>query len=61
MKSMTGYGSYESQSDNYHLKIDMKSVNNRYCDIFIKLPALLFSYEDKIKRFIKKDVKRGKV
>ncbi|MDK8282321.1 MAG: YicC/YloC family endoribonuclease [Peptoniphilus lacrimalis] len=61
MKSMTGYGSYESQSDNYHLKIDMKSVNNRYCDIFIKLPALLFSYEDKIKIFIKKDVKRGKV
>lgn len=61
MKSMTGYGSYESQSDNYHLKIDMKSVNNRYCDIFIKLPALLFSYEDKIKRFIKKDVRRGKV
>lgn len=61
MKSMTGYGSYESQSDNYHLKIDMKSVNNRYCDIFIKLPALLFSYEDKIKTFIKKDVKRGKV
>lgn len=61
MKSMTGYGSYESQSDNYHLKIDMKSVNNRYCDIFIKLPALFFSYEDKIKRFIKKDVKRGKV
>lgn len=61
MKSMTGYGSYESQSDNYHLKIDMKSVNNRYCDIFIKLHALLFSYEDKIKRFIKKDVKRGKV
>lgn len=61
MKSMTGYGSYESQSDNYHLKIDMKSVNNRYCDVFIKLPALLFSYEDKIKRFIKKDVKRGKV
>lgn len=61
MKSMTGYGSYECQSDNYHLKIDMKSVNNRYCDIFIKLPALLFSYEDKIKRFIKKDVKRGKV
>lgn len=61
MKSMTGYGSYESQSDKYHLKIDMKSVNNRYCDIFIKLPALLFSYEDKIKRFIKKDVRRGKV
>lgn len=61
MKSMTGYGSYESQNDNYHLKIDMKSVNNRYCDIFIKLPALLFSYEDKIKRFIKEDVKRGKV
>lgn len=25
------------------------------------MPALLFSYEDKIKRFIKEDVKRGKV
>lgn len=61
MKSMTGYGFGELQSQNYLIRFDIKSVNNRYCDINVRLPGSLFSYEDKIKRRIKDFVARGKV
>lgn len=61
MKSMTGYGFGELQSQNYLIRFDIKSVNNRYCDINVRLPGSLFLYEDKIKRRIKDFVARGKV
>ena len=30
MKSMTGYGLYQKSNENYNVKIEIKSVNNRY-------------------------------
>lgn len=61
MKSMTGYGLGEAESENYQVKIEMRSVNNRYCDINLRNPVLLFPIEDKIKKAIKEKVKRGKI
>ncbi|SHH43902.1 TIGR00255 family protein [Anaerosphaera aminiphila DSM 21120] len=61
MHSMTGYGMGVYSNDEMSIKIEMKSVNNRYCDIAIRLPRNLISLEDKIKRIIKSKVNRGKV
>ncbi|WP_071026870.1 YicC/YloC family endoribonuclease [Peptoniphilus raoultii] len=61
MKSMTGYGLGEAESESYQVKIEMRSVNNRYCDINLRNPVLLFPIEDKIKKAIKEKVKRGKI
>ncbi len=61
MKSMTGYGLYQKSNENYNVKIEIKSVNNRYAEINIRLPKNLFAIEDKIRKFIKETVKRGKV
>lgn len=61
MKSMTGYGLYQKSDENYNVKIEIKSVNNRYAEINIRLPKNLFAIEDKIRKFIKDTVKRGKV
>ena len=61
MYSMTGYGMGESSNDRFHTKIEIKSVNNRYCDIAIRLPRNLISLEEKIKREIKSKVSRGKI
>lgn len=61
MNSMTGYGLGESQNETYYFKVEIKSVNHRYCDLNLKMPRILFSKEDKIKRYLKETVSRGKV
>jgi uncharacterized protein (TIGR00255 family) len=61
MNSMTGYGLGMSSDDRLSVKIEMKSVNNRYCDINIRLPKTLIFLEEKIKKEIKSRVYRGKV
>lgn len=61
MRSMTGYGIGKSTSDILNIKVEVKSVNNRYCDINIRLPKNLLFLEDKIRKTIKNSVSRGKV
>lgn len=58
---MTGYGMGEYSNDKFHVKVEIKSVNNRYCDISIRLPKSLMALEDKIKKEIRNKVSRGKV
>ena len=61
IKSMTGYGRsvYESQGREY--LIEIKSVNNRFSDINIKMPRNLNYLEEKIKKEILNSVSRGKI
>lgn len=61
MRSMTGYGIGKSTSDILNIKVEVKSVNNRYCDINIRLPKNLLFLEDKIRKTIKNSVSRGKI
>lgn len=61
MYSMTGYGMGEYSNDKFHVKVEIKSVNNRYCDISVRLPKSLMALEDKIKKEIRNKVSRGKV
>jgi len=61
VKSMTGYGSAEYRDSNYHISVDIKSYNNRYCDIYIKSPAYLSPLEQRINKIVSGYVKRGKV
>lgn len=51
----------EYSNDKFHVKVEIKSVNNRYCDISIRLPKSLMALEDKIKKEIRNKVSRGKV
>lgn len=61
MNSMTGYGLGISSDDKLKVKIEIKSVNNRYCDINVRLPRTLIFIEEKIKKEIKSRVHRGKI
>ncbi|MCL1912535.1 MAG: YicC family protein [Eubacteriaceae bacterium] len=60
MKSMTGYGSSEIQAENYKFSIEAKSINHRYKDVSIKLPAELAVLEEKIRKLIQNGFSRGK-
>lgn len=61
MNSMTGYGMGERSTENFNCKIEIKSVNNRYCDIQVRIPKAMLALEEIIRREIKKKISRGKV
>lgn len=61
MKSMTGYGLSEFKNENYYIKIEIKSVNNRFLDINARLPRFLLFAEEELKSLIKQKLNRGKV
>lgn len=61
IRSMTGYGRSELVRDNLKFVVEMKSVNNRYLDISIKMPRQLNPFESAIKSELKKYMQRGKV
>ena len=61
IKSMTGYGRAEYSDDKYKFTVEIKSVNNRYLDIGIKMPRQLNMLEAKIRSELKKYIGRGKV
>ena len=61
MNSMTGYGLYENRSHDFYIKVEMKSVNNRYLDINVRMPNSIMYAEESVKSFIKSKIKRGKV
>jgi len=60
IKSMTGYGRGECNRYNRKFVVEIKSVNHRYNDISIKLPRILTSVEDDVRKTVSKGVSRGK-
>ena len=61
IRSMTGYGKQSLSIDGREYQIEIKSVNNRYLDINIKMPKTLSYLEDTIKKEISEKIKRGKI
>lgn len=61
IKSMTGYGRGKYENENREYTVEIKSVNNRYSDISIKLPRNISYLEEKIKKEISSNVSRGKI
>ena len=60
IRSMTGYGRGENIAEDRKFTVEVKSVNHRYNDISVKLPRVLASLEDRIKKRMMRDVFRGK-
>lgn len=61
IKSMTGYGVSILRNDLMEVKVEMKSVNNRYLDIQVRSPKFMLFMEDSIKKAISSVVARGKI
>jgi len=61
LKSMTAYGRSEAVKGNTEFIAEMKSVNSRYREIFLKLPQGLQPLEDRIKSMITSVLGRGRV
>ena len=61
IKSMTGFGRYETVTDEYRIAVEIKSVNHRYCDLNIKLPKKFNEIENTLRMMMKEIAERGKV
>lgn len=61
IRSMTGYGRGEYQDEVKNITVEIKAVNHRYCDIFVKMPRRYSFAEEKIKSAVKNGLSRGKI
>ncbi len=61
MISMTGYGHCERTDDTVTASVEVKSVNNRYLDVQVSLPATLNPLEPAIRERLTAKVARGRV
>ena len=61
MKSMTGYGKAMVAGDDFSVSVDLKTVNNRFLDIHLRVGSELASLEPGIKKRITSRLTRGRV
>ncbi|PMP97244.1 MAG: hypothetical protein C0169_03580, partial [Thermodesulfobacterium geofontis] len=61
MESMTGFGKGIFQLENYTITVYAKSLNSKYLDISLKLPKRYTFLEERIRKFISQEFKRGKI
>ncbi len=59
--SMTGFGRAEVTEGERKYTVELKSVNNRYLDLGIKMPKKFNAFEAQIRSELKGYMKRGKV
>jgi uncharacterized protein (TIGR00255 family) len=61
IRSMTGFGKGESRDARRSYTVQLKSVNNRFLELGLKLPTDLWAYEGAARTLLQAALKRGKV
>lgn len=61
IRSMTGFGRGTYEADGRKYTVEIKSVNHKYSDVSVKLPRVLISLEDGIRKQVSSNISRGKI
>lgn len=61
VRSMTGYGRAEAILDGQKMVVEIKSLNHRFLEISLRIPASLSALEMEIKKKIAEPLLRGKI
>lgn len=61
LRSMTGFGYCEYTENEITFTVEIKTVNHRYTDIFLRMPKQLSAFEEKIRSLINTKIQRGKI
>lgn len=61
VRSMTGFGRGTCNENGKEFTVEIKSVNHRYIDFYIKLPRQIAYLEERIREVVSKSIFRGKV
>lgn len=59
--SMTGFGKAAGTFDKKNYNIEIRSVNNRFCEISLKYPRYLSSKDFELREIVRKKITRGKI
>lgn len=61
IKSMTGFGSAKGTVEGLNIAVELKSVNNRYLDVSVRMPRSFMFAEEAVKSAVQRHISRGKV
>ena len=61
LRSMTGYGSSERTDGGLRVRVEIRSVNQRFLDLQIKGPRQFLQIEDRIRKSVEAALGRGRV
>ena len=61
IKSMTGYGLAQLETDTLSISVEIKSLNSKFLDTVIKLPKVFFDKEVEVKKIVTEKLERGKI
>ncbi|MCH8495735.1 MAG: YicC family protein [Balneolales bacterium] len=61
INSMTGFGRGEVSKDRTTITTEIRSVNNRFCEVSLKLPQQIQNLENEVREYIQRNVSRGKL
>lgn len=61
VRSMTGFGRGTCNENGKEFTVEIKSVNHRYIDFYIKLPRQIAYLEERVREVVSKSIFRGKV
>ncbi len=61
MLSMTGFGRAEAEEKGDRVWVEVRSVNNRFCTVSVRLPKLLAPLEWKVTELVQRHIVRGRV
>jgi len=61
MKSMTGFGRGAVSEENFAVSVEIKTVNNRFLDLNLRIANELQSVEANLKRLIQSRLSRGRI
>ncbi|EEK77560.1 hypothetical protein bcere0009_35790 [Bacillus cereus R309803] len=58
---MTGFGRAKVENDTFQITVEMKSVNHRFLEMSIRLPKQMMVFEEKLRKIIAEQVRRGRI
>ncbi|MEM6782559.1 MAG: YicC/YloC family endoribonuclease [Bacteroidota bacterium] len=61
LESMTGFGRGTARVEQTEVTVELRSVNGRFCEVTVRGPRALGTYEDQIRNGLRDRLQRGKV
>jgi len=61
IKSMTTFAKWEELNPTWLFKAELKSVNNKFCEVVLRIPRWLTPLEDQMRRLVQKRMCRGRI
>ena len=61
ISSMTGYGKGDFSKNNITALTEIRSFNNRFLELSVRLPKNLAHYEQLVKDLVRKYISRGRI